>query len=158
MARTFLLWDRDGVLVDTERWYFRATREVLRDVEIDLSQEQYLQFMAAGRSSWDLARARGVDAARVRVLRAKRDERYREFLRTEDIAIEGVEDVLTQLASRYRMAVVTTSRRVDLDLIHEGRQLLRHFEFALTIEDYPRPKPEPDPYLCGLDRLGARPD
>ena len=24
--RGFLLWDHDGVLVDTERWYFEATR------------------------------------------------------------------------------------------------------------------------------------
>ena len=29
MPTRFLLWDHDGVLVDTERWYFEATRIAL---------------------------------------------------------------------------------------------------------------------------------
>ena len=60
MGRRYLLWDHDGVLVDTERWYFEATREVLARVEIELSQQRYLTFMAAGRSCWDLARDNGI--------------------------------------------------------------------------------------------------
>jgi beta-phosphoglucomutase-like phosphatase (HAD superfamily) len=55
-----LLWDHDGVLVDTERWYFEATRAVLQCLQIDLSESQYLELMAAGRSCWDLARRRRV--------------------------------------------------------------------------------------------------
>jgi len=56
MSRRFLLWDHDGVLVDTERWYFEATRAVLQRLQIRLSEQLYLAFMAAGRSCWDLAR------------------------------------------------------------------------------------------------------
>ena len=56
MNRRYLLFDHDGVLVDTERWYFEATREILARVGIELSQKKYLAFMAVGRSCWDLAR------------------------------------------------------------------------------------------------------
>jgi phosphoglycolate phosphatase-like HAD superfamily hydrolase len=38
-----LLWDNDGVLVDTEGLYFRATRDVLATVGIDLDEALYLQ-------------------------------------------------------------------------------------------------------------------
>ena len=157
MCARYLLWDHDGVLVDTERWYFEATRAVLARVEVELSKERYLELMAAGRSSWDLARASGVPAHEIRVRRAERDELYQEYLRTQPIEIEGVAEVLAELAIDHRMAIVTGAQRDDIDLIHAGRDLLRHFEFVLTIEDYARSKPNPDPYLAGLARFGAQP-
>ena len=158
MPREFLLWDHDGVLVDTERWYFHATREVLSGIGIDLSQEQYLEFMAVGRSCWGLAHASGQSEVSICEHRKLRDELYQQLLRSKDIEIAGVVDVLDQLESRYRMAIVTTARRADFDLIHQNRDLLRYFEFVLTIEDYPRPKPAPDPYLFALHRFRAMPE
>jgi beta-phosphoglucomutase-like phosphatase (HAD superfamily) len=48
MRVMFLLWDHDGVLVDTDRWYFEATKLVLGGIGVDLSKEAYLEFMASG--------------------------------------------------------------------------------------------------------------
>ena len=39
------------------------------------------------------------------------------------------------------MAIVTTARRVDFDIIHEGRGLRRFMDFVLTREDYQFAKP-----------------
>ncbi len=39
---TTILWDNDGVLVDTEHLYFRACREALARVEIELSEDRYV--------------------------------------------------------------------------------------------------------------------
>ncbi|MCG8589223.1 MAG: HAD family phosphatase [Proteobacteria bacterium] len=157
MTFPYLLWDHDGVLVDTERWYFEATRSVLARLDIELSQARYLDLMAAGESCWDLARAEGLAGPELEARRNQRDALYQEFLRHQPIEIEGVAEVLDQLAGRHRMGVVTTARRADFDLIHAERRLLDHFEFALTVEDYERAKPHPAPYLAGLARFGARP-
>ena len=53
------------------------------------------------------------------------------------------------------MAIVTTSRRVDFELIHEKRQIRQFMDFVLVREDYTLAKPHPEPYLTGLKRLGA---
>lgn len=153
-----MLWDHDGVLVDTERWYFEATRKTLEDVGVSLSKETYLDFMTAGRSCWDLARADGLGDRELRLRRAQRDSLYQAFLSTKSIGIEGIEAVLTALAGSHRMAIVTSARRIDFELIHSERDLLRHFEFALTIDDYRKAKPDPDPYLTALARFGSHPD
>jgi HAD superfamily hydrolase (TIGR01509 family) len=158
MSRRFILWDHDGVLVDTERWYFAATRDVLGRLDIELSQETYLDIMTRGQSCWDLARAKGLSPEEISRYKGIRNSLYQEYLQTENIEVDGVTDVLSTLAESFDMAVVTTSRREDFQLIHRSRSLLGFFQFVLTVEDYRRPKPEPDPYLAALERFGARPD
>jgi HAD superfamily hydrolase (TIGR01509 family) len=158
MSRRYILWDHDGVLVDTERWYFVATREVLQGLGVELSQEAYLDYMTRGQSCWDLCRARGMSDAEVSRHRGRRNALYQEHLRTQPIEVDGVADVLEILSRSFQMAVVTTARREDFELIHRSGKLLGFFQFVLTVEDYRRAKPHPDPYLAGLERFGARPD
>jgi len=158
MPRRYILWDHDGVLVDTERWYFVATRDVLEGLGVELSQETYLEYMARGQPCWDLCRARGMTDDEIARQRGLRNSIYQEHLRTQPIEIDGVADVLSTLSSSFEMAVVTTARREDFELIHRSRDLLGFFRFVLTVEDYRRAKPHPDPYLAGLERFGALPD
>jgi HAD superfamily hydrolase (TIGR01509 family) len=155
--RKFLLWDHDGVLVDTERWYFAATKECLNTLGVELEQETYLRFMAQGRSCWDLAIEFGAPEVTVYKARRDRDRRYQEMLATEPIEVDGVLDVLSELRSQYRMAIVSTSKRADFDLIHKSRKIRAFFEFVINIEDCERAKPAPDPYLRALERFRATP-
>ncbi len=153
--RRFLLWDHDGVLVDTERWYFVATREHLAACGVQLDQATYLRFMAEGRSCWDLATKNGVPDRKVAQAKTRRDQHYQELIRSEDIEIDRVVEVLAELGALYRMAIGSTSRQADFDLIHRTRRIRQFFEFVINIEDCGQPKPAPDPYLAALDRFGA---
>ncbi len=157
MAYRYILFDHDGVLVDTEHWYYEATRRALAELDIELDKETYRRIMIAGRNSWELAEARGVPEADIDRGRARRNAWYQAYLATEDIEIPGVGEVLQQLSGRIPMAIVTTSRRVDFDLIHRDRDIVRHMDFVLAREDYTRSKPDPEPYRLGLVRFGAAP-
>ena len=157
MMRKFLLWDHDGVLVDTERWYFAATKESLGRLDVQLDQPTYLRLMAKGHSCWDLAAQRGLSQSSISEARLERDRRYQELLLKEKIEIEGVIEVLAELAATYRMAIVTTSKRADFDLIHKSRTIRSFFEFVINIEDCSQAKPAPEPYLRALERFGAAP-
>jgi HAD superfamily hydrolase (TIGR01509 family) len=154
-VKRFLLLDHDGVLVDTEPWYFRAGERALADVGVTLDRDQYLRDMAGGLGTWARAREAGLDEETIGRQRAVRDAYYREYLTTEDIEIDGVAEALAELSAYVRMAVVTTARRADFELIHEHRRLLQTVEFVLVREDYEHAKPHPEPYLTGLARFGA---
>ncbi|MAT94909.1 MAG: HAD family hydrolase [Halioglobus sp.] len=158
MRYPYLLFDHDGVLVDTEYWYYEATRRALAPLGITLDRQAYQQIMVQGRAAWELAEQAGIDERRIAAQRRLRNSWYQEFLRTRDIEIDGVRELLGRLATRHRMAVVTTARRVDFELIHRERDLLATMEFVLTREDYRQAKPHPEPYLLALQRLGARPE
>jgi HAD superfamily hydrolase (TIGR01509 family) len=152
---TALLWDNDGVLVDTEGLYFAATREVLATVGVDLDESLYLQlFLREGRGAFHLAREQGLDEAQISALRTARDARYVQLLEAGPLLIADVQQAVSALACQYRMAIVTSSVREHFELSHRSTRLLHHFELVLTHGDYARAKPAPDPYLTALARLG----
>ncbi len=156
--KQYILLDNDGVLVDTEFWYFKATQRALDELGIPLEQDTYLQRMVHGASSWELAEAAGIDALQIDAKRHQRDAYYDAYLSKEAIEIPGVEAVLKALSSTHRMAIVTTSTRAHFERIHNNRSLTRHMDFVLTREDYVSSKPDPEPYLLALSRFGARAD
>ena len=94
--KKYILFDHDGVLVDTEYWYFTANKRALAELGIELELALYLQNMTQGISAWDLATAQGVNEAAIERQRAQRDLYYQEYLQNEDIEIPGVEQALRQ--------------------------------------------------------------
>jgi HAD superfamily hydrolase (TIGR01509 family) len=153
---TAILWDHDGVLVDTERLYFQATRETLGRVGIELTVEQYRQLLLVeGRGAWHLAAERGLGTVEIDRLRAARDDLYQDLLLRGDVLVPGSLALLERLRPRYRMAVVTSSRRVHFDTIHARTGLRELVELVLTREDYDRCKPDPEPYLRAVERLAV---
>jgi len=154
-VKRYILFDHDGVLVDTEFWYYKAGQRALADIGLTLDKDRYHRDMSQGSGTWAQARAAGIDEQTISRQRAVRDDYYQEYLRTEAIEIEGVVDALAELSKYVRMAIVTTAKRVDVEIIHEKRQLTRYMDFVLVREDYEFAKPHPEPYLTGLKRLGA---
>ena len=153
--KKYILFDHDGVLVDTEFWYYKAGERALTDIGLTLDKDQYLRDMNQGLGTWAQARAAGIDEQTISRQREVRDDYYQEYLRTEAIEIEGVVETLAELSKYVRMAIVTTAKRVDFEIIHEKRQIRQFMDLVLVREDYKHTKPHPEPYLTGLKRLGA---
>jgi HAD superfamily hydrolase (TIGR01509 family) len=151
-----ILWDNDGVLVDTEHLYFEATRDVLKSAGILLTEEQYIElFLVQNKGAWHLAEDQGVPANEVLKLREERNALYAQRLSQASRLVDGITSVLDALHGKYIMGIVTSSRRDHFDLIHQSTGLLKYFDFVLASGDYARSKPDPDPYLKAIERSGV---
>ena len=151
-----LFWDNDGVLVDTERLYLQATREVMEAAGRPFTMDDYREyFLRQGTGAWHLLE--NVTPDDIRRLRQARNDRYSDLLRAHAREIDGVSDVLEELHGKYTMGIVTSSRRDHFDLIHARCDLLRYFDFVLTADELPHTKPHPDPYLIATARSGCAP-
>src|SRR5207248_4757601 len=84
---------------------------------------------------------------------------HNEPLHAELQCCAGMDGVLRQLESEgRRLGLVTAKRRATVDLAFD-RVALRHlFETVVCGDDTTRHKPDPDPILLALERLGARPE
>ncbi|MDR6552602.1 beta-phosphoglucomutase-like phosphatase (HAD superfamily) [Paenibacillus qinlingensis] len=121
--KKYILFDHDGVLVDTEFWYYKAGERALADIGFTLDKDQYLRDMTQPLGTWSQAMAAGIDEQTISKQREVRNAYYQEYLRTEAIEIEGVVETLAELSKYVRMAIVTTAKRADFQLIHENVRL-----------------------------------
>ena len=153
--KKYLLFDNDGVLVETEPYYYEANVKALAEFGLDLTFDIYMEIMARGGNAWEIAQKQGISKAEIDAKRVQRDIYYQEFIQTQNIEIAGVVDVLKELSQKYKMGIVTTSRRIDFDLVHNNLDIVQYMDFTLCVEEYPRSKPHPDPYLAGMEKFNA---
>ena len=157
--KKYILFDNDGVLVETEMWYYEASKRALKEFfDLTLEFDDYMKIMARGGTAWEKAQAIGIPEVEIVKARKQRNIYYQEYLRDKDITISGVQDILKELSKSYKMAIVTTSRRVDFEIIHKNSGITEFMEFVLCEEDYNKAKPNPEPYLTALNKFGAKKD
>lgn len=154
-----ILWDNDGVLVDTEHLNFCACREALARVGIELNEARFIDFFLK-RSNGLRALLEEQDLGEdvLEETQHWRHVRHVELLSEGIAPIPGVRAVLRALHGRLRMGVVTSSRRTPFDRAHAQMDLLSFFDFALVREDYVQPKPHPEPYVEAMARNGLLPE
>ncbi len=151
-----ILWDNDGVLVDTETYFFRATREILATLGVSLTQERFIDFsLVKGYGLCDYMAAEGLDVSGCEPLRLERNRLYASYLRNADTLMDGVPETLSLLHKRYTMGIVTSSQREHFDIIHEKTDILKYFDFVITSDECRNTKPHPEPYLKGLAMAGT---
>jgi beta-phosphoglucomutase-like phosphatase (HAD superfamily) len=51
-VKKYIAFDHDGVLVDTEHWYYKAGERALAETGLLLDPEQYLADMSQGAGTW----------------------------------------------------------------------------------------------------------
>ena len=154
-----ILWDNDGVLVDTEGLYFRATQTVLQTVGVNLTVDQFKEIsLRRGESTFILATEAGVSDEEVARLRTVRNRLYADLLRAQSCVVDGAEEVLRALHGRVRMGVVTSSRRDHFEIAHSKSGLPKYLDFIITHEEYKNSKPHPESYLMAMARYGLQPE
>lgn len=160
MGFSAVLFDFDGVLVNTEWAIYQAWLRTFRSHGHDLPLEVYTRCIGSDFATWSpkthLEDLSGL-AFDWHDLDARRQE---EILRdlTGEGTMPGVIGLLEQLArTEIRRAVVSSSSHHWVDGWLEKLAFADHFETVVCRGDAPRIKPAPDLYLEAARRMGLRP-
>lgn len=157
-----ILFDFDGVLADTEPFHWTCWAEVVKPLGLHLT--------------WDYYRAHCVgidDRDMLRMMAASADPprdwedlwaqypRKKELFRARTLAAppfdRELDGWLCGLHRDYKLAVVSSSARSEIDALLAAGGLRRHFDALVCADDVPgrKLKPAPDPYLMAAKQLGA---
>jgi pyrophosphatase PpaX len=152
-----VLFDLDGTVVDSGAMILASFQHATRTVLSREIPEHELLSAVGGPGLREQMEA--IDPARAEEL-IEVYSAHNAGLHDELQPCVGMLDALAQLsAERRRMAVVTAKRRTTLALAFEVLpELRRFFDVTVGAEDTTRHKPNPDPLLLALERLGASAD
>ena len=154
-----ILFDFDGVLADTEPIHWACWAETLAPLKIELSWEIYrancigvadrnmLVFLAS------LA-ANEVDPETLRPQYTTKKALFQQRIQDANPCPAATVDLIRSLTD-YRLAVVTSSGRLEVEPMLERAGIRQHLGAVVFGEDVTRLKPDPEPYLLAAARLKA---
>ncbi len=154
-----VIFDLDGVLVDSEHVWDEVREELARERGGRWHERAQADMMGMSSTEWSrymhdvIGIADAPEEINAEVVR-RMQERYA----TELPLIEGATDAVRRLAEELRLGLASSSNRPLIDAVLASAGLGELFEVTVSSEEVSRGKPAPDVYLQATRWLGVAPE
>ncbi|UPT70757.1 MAG: HAD family hydrolase [Flavobacterium sp. JAD_PAG50586_2] len=146
-----VIFDMDGVIVDTEPVHHYAYNQHFKQLNIDISPEMYASFTGnSTKNIFERLKAQFNLPHEVNALvETKRNLFNDAFDSKEDLyLLEGVEDLIKDLHSNgMQLVLASSSATVTINRIFNRFGLHKYFTHIVSGEDFPKSKPHPAIFL-----------
>lgn len=154
-----VIFDFDGVIVDSEGLWYRAYSQVLAEFGVAVTREVYArEWVALGRGPEYACATYPQITISPDEMRRRRSPIVRDLVLAEAALLPGVEAALERLAAAFPVALATNSAAALVDPVLAKFGLRERFAEVVTLECYARPKPAPDAFLAAAAALGVAPE
>lgn len=157
MGAKAVIFDMDGVIIDSEGLWRQAQKEALAGWRAEVSDEE-CELLTKGKRLDEIART-WCEHCRLEadpaLIEAAIRLRIIELIGREGKAIEGIYDVMTYFREAgYRIALATSSSYEIVHAVLEKLSIGHYFEVICSADDERYGKPHPAVYLSALRKLG----
>jgi len=157
-----VIFDMDGVLVDTEPFHIQTEKRMFRKMNLDISDEEHGGYMGTATDvMWKQIiskRNLPLDIAEITELTISEGLPYFYSLKKID-TMPGLIDLLEKLkAKKIPMAVASSSDPETISVILEKSGLKKYFLHTVSSSEVGKSKPEPDVFLLTAKLLGVEPE
>jgi HAD superfamily hydrolase (TIGR01509 family) len=156
-----IVFDLDGVLLDTEYYQWQGWVIPLRKFGIELTKEEYFDY--AGKTAAiieeELIKNYDLDVEKGSLFEEK-EKLLIEWFQNEELKILpfAVETVEAVKAKGLKVAICSGGPRDEVHLKLERTGLAKYFEVVVSRDDVEKGKPNPDMYLLAVEKIGLRPE
>jgi beta-phosphoglucomutase len=157
-----VLFDFDGVIVNSEPLHFHAFHEVLAEEDIEITEEEYygelIGFDDKGAFRHVFAKhSRPLGPKTFLRVMTRKSETMMELIRARKYsALPGVEEFVRGLWRNYPLAICSGALREEIEAMLEGINLRDCFRVIVAAEDVTVGKPDPQGYLLTAQLLGEK--
>ncbi|WP_339902835.1 hexitol phosphatase HxpB [uncultured Cyclobacterium sp.] len=156
-----VIFDMDGVLVDSEGYWNKAEYEVFTSLGVEVTEEGAK--LTKSMTTYEVTRFwyerfpwGGVSLEVVEQLVVSR---VIAFIESEDCLVKGVKSFIEKLkGKKYKIGLATNSPQRIIPVVLKKLDALHLFDVALSADAEIKGKPDPSIYFSAAKKLGANPD
>ena len=154
-----VVFDMDGLLLDTERLWLRAERRLLARYGYTFTDADALASIGRGfeESVADYTARAGLPPDRAPELRAELLELVRAEFESGLAGRPGAMELVRRLRGRVPLALASNTPRALVEFALDTAGIREAFDAVVSAQDVARPKPAPDIYLAACEALGVAP-
>jgi beta-phosphoglucomutase-like phosphatase (HAD superfamily) len=157
---TAVIFDMDGVIVDSEPRHERAFLEVWDAMGYgDRHGIHFADYYGrSDRALWLDFIDKHKPPQTIEQLTEWKQSRLIEILRAEQPIFDGLPEVVEKCAARWPIAVASGSLHAVIDEVLAMKNLRQHFSAVVSVQDVAHGKPAPDVFLRAAELLGQKPE
>jgi HAD superfamily hydrolase (TIGR01509 family) len=154
-----VIFDLDGVIVDSEIWWDEARRDFAAQRGRSWSEADRAAVMGANSRQWSatMRERLDLDEPDTRIERAIVDAVVQRYRREGAPGIPGAVEAVRRIAVAWPTAVASSAHREVIDAALQATGLAGLFRVVVSSDEVERGKPEPDVYLEAARRLRVEP-
>ncbi len=161
MALRAIIFDCDGVIVDSESNHFETFRVTLEGAGIGLTRAEYDRTYLAmdDKGCFEAAlcaAGQSVDTPTLKRLMLEKKARYAALAGGGLVIYPGVAAFVEQARGKYRLAVASGAFRAEIKDALDCAGIRSAFEVIVSAQDVKRGKPDPEAYQTALAQLNTR--
>lgn len=157
-AATAVLWDLDGVLVDSTRYHYEAYQQLLEEAGRELSFDEFRSLIGLRNETILRRLIGGLPAAEAERLADRKETLFRGRIAGNVEALPGAAELVRRLRREgFLLAIVSSTPRANIELILASLGLADAFSVVVGAEDAQRGKPDPEGFLVAAERLRVPP-
>ncbi len=156
-----VLFDMDGVLIDSEPFHHRITKDLFQELKLTISSEEYNGFIGLSfPEMWKRINASyRLEQTLPEIIDLNRNRIMTYLKNSEQQAIPGVVPLLERLKSeQIELAVASSSPLPYIELVLEKLAIRDFFRVLVSGEEVERGKPAPDIFLRAAELLKVTPE
>jgi beta-phosphoglucomutase len=153
-----IIFDMDGVLVDSARPHLRSWQLVARELGRDVTDGQFRATF--GRQNRDIVPLLfGChDDESIRRVSDRKEQLYRDLIRNDIPAVDGAAELVRRCRqSGFRLAVGSSGPPENVDLVLDGMEIRGFFDAVVTARQVTRGKPDPQVFQLAASAMGVSP-
>ena len=154
-----VIFDMDGVLLDSEPLHYEAVRLILEEQGVDFPLEEYVRYLGTTlTSTWDDLCERHPITMRFEQFEARYNADVLAHYEAGAPLIRGARELVEQLREvGVPIAVASSSHRQWVDAALVGAGLSEYFDQTTAGDEVSMGKPSPEIYLKAAEKLGFDP-
>lgn len=155
-----VIFDFDGVIVDTEPSHLLMFQRVLQTHGIEISEADYYNIYLA-MDDWTFFKeafrrhGKELEDAQLEKLASEKAAAFVDHIAGGVEAKPGAVSLVKQLSGNLPLAIASMALRGEIIMILKGIGIKDDFKIIVSAEDVLRPKPDPEVFLCALDELNS---
>lgn len=156
-SKKTILWDMDGVIVDSFSFHFAAWREVFAGRGVDLAEKDFLRLFGT-RNDFIIRSILGTELPQedIENISEEKNRIFREKAKGNIKAFRGVIELLNALRSgNFKQAIVSSAPKQNIDLVEAELGLAGYFDCVVYGHEVAESKPSSQIYLLAAKKLEA---
>tara|TARA_B100001029_G_C15060713_1_gene458211 strand:- start:636 stop:1289 length:654 start_codon:yes stop_codon:yes gene_type:complete len=153
-----ILFDMDGVVLDTEPLYTNAQTKLFKEYGISIPKEDWGLFCGCSEEEFYTLSMKKYNITESRSIFIKKGQNYiREEFTNNLCFMPGFYQLINRIKNKHKIGLVTASPKHMLNWLLKRIELDSFFNYIISGEDAKRNKPFPDPYLMMMRNLNVKP-